>query len=163
MTALEDRLRERFASVAEPELSAPRDLVRRVRAAHRRRQVVPLALGAAAVGAVSAALLQVTPGEPARTASGSTPSPAADPSRGPCNVERLLARGGPKSIVEFQWPSGARVVTLRAARCPVYVMLSTAEVRDVDRAAAESRWGDDIVLLPRDETVNSPMGGAPTP
>lgn len=166
MTALEDRLRERFASVEEPSLVASPDLVRRVRTAHRRRQVLPLAFGTAAVGALSSTLLlQKAPGEPSLAGSEPSPTVTAAPSRGPCSVERLLAHGGPKSIAEFRWPSGAQILALRAPaqNCPILVMLSTPEVLEEDRAAAAARWGDDIVLQPRDDTVSLPVGSAPAP
>jgi hypothetical protein len=155
---LEDRLRERFADAPVPELCAPSDLLLRVRAAHRRRRALPLIGGACVAATGSAAFLLLMSGSsPSQslTPAAPTSSPAVAASQEPCTADSLLATGGPRSIVHFRWPSGAKGVILRfaPANCPAELMLSTATVAEEDRAAAEARWGNNVVLLPFDPRV----------
>jgi len=153
MTGLEELLRRELARTREPDLVVPPGLAAALRRrAHRRRTAVPAAAGLVVlVSGAAAALSARTSPERDRqsvvaTAPTSTPTTGSDT----CSVPELIAQGGPKSMVEFDWPSGATIVYLRSEGCPIEVMLSSPRLAIEDIEAAERRWGSNIRLLAYD-------------
>ena len=168
MKDLEDLLRRQLAQTREPHLTAPADLARTLRRrAQRRRTAVPAAAGVVALVGTGATALWLRDGSSRgpQTVIAGSPSPAPPSPR--CSVPELISQGGPKSMVEFRWPSGARLLSLQtpAENCPIVLTLSSETLDPADVEAAERRWGANVRLLPYDPkgTLQPAGSDQPTP
>ncbi len=157
MTDLEDALRRQLAALPDPALTPQPGLARTLRRrAHRRSVTLTASTGAVALVAVgaTATALRHEPRRASEVIVGAPPtgSTSPSPSARPCSVPELLAQGGPKSMADFEWPSGATLVLLTAPaeNCPIDLMLSSAQLAPEDVAAAEQRWGANVHLLAYD-------------
>lgn len=155
MIELEDLLRSQLTRMPEPSLHVPVGLAEVLhRRMHRRRVAVPAVAGVFAITTGGAAAL-VSRGRPAddrHAVVAAEPTPTPSPTARQCSVPDLIAQGGPKSMVEFRWPSGARLLSLQtpAENCPIELMLSSETLAPEDVEAAERRWGANVRLRPYD-------------
>lgn len=172
MNDLEELLRRQLARATEPDLVVPPDLARVLRRrAQRRRVAVPAATGALALagaGTIALATRERPAADRRSVVVAATPS-TPTPSPRQCSVPELLAAGGPKSMVEFRWPSGATLVLLHTPEepCPIELMLSSTTLDAQDVQAAERRWGSNVRLVPYDvarlRDARPPMPDTPAP
>jgi hypothetical protein len=155
MTGLEDLLRRQLSQTPEPELSVPPGMTATLRRrVHRRRMAIPAVTGLVGLAGAGAAMLaaQERAGRDLHAVLVASPATTPSPAMRQCNVADLIAQGGPKSMVDFRWPSGARLLALQvpAANCPIELTLSSETLDPQDVEAAERKWGANVRLLPYD-------------